>query len=399
MSQWNGAPHPGPGGGAPFGQRRCRLMQTRDGRTFGQDELTGETFEILQGSGPPMPMNYGAPPMDLYGADPDADADDFLGGEDEDDDELGRANREASEFLGSAEYVSRDEFGAREERLEKKLNKLNRRVGELRQKKVELRGPFKERRANRIQRRIDKHVEEMREIRAKMDKANEKRNRSATAAAASVATAAAIAAGAAPGGVAMGGSAPTNRDALTSQINPALLDPQTAQMLRDLQAKAGQRGTFQSPAGSGRLVPLPFYASGSVNPRNALTVPAPPTLTATTVTTEQISWAKLKVVGFTTTMYGTNTANTDMGLVSDLKTKGSANLFVHENAAPASDYDSARPAFTGLRTYPVLQSPNQATVDLFATGTVDHVVYLACSLVCDVLSDDVFGVGMPGAYA
>lgn len=393
-----GAPHPGPGGGAPIRRRIQCVRDPNSGRNFAYDgdsgEFLGEALDTQgYGAGPMVPQSM------AYGSDPDADADDFMGGEASDDRDISDLSDEAEELLGAASYMAPDEFGAKEERLQDKLERLNNKVNKLRDRKMSLRGPFKEARANRLQTRIDKIVDEMRDVRRKLNAAKGKRRAHAQAANLAVAAAGGLVAGQVMGG----GSTPISRDALTSQVNPALLDPVMAQALRNAQAQAGMRASYQAPAGSGRLVSLPFYATSSTNPRNVLTVPAGGGISsATSLTTEQVSYAKLKVVGFTTTTIGSVTNSGALALVSDLKLKGSANLFIHENPAAAQNYDVGRPAFQGLRNYPNLTSPNQAQVDTYVTGSAagdaDETVTLCCDLVCDVVQDDVYGVGMVGPY-
>ena len=88
------------------------------------------------------------------------------------------------------------------------------------------------------------------------------------------------------------------------------------------------------------------------------------------------------------------------GFVEDLKVGGGATLFLHEQAADASQYDTDVEHLLGLRGYPVLRSPNRCTVSALAQiGNANDVVVISTALVCDVLTDDVFGAGIAGPYA
>lgn len=86
----------------------------------------------------------------------------------------------------------------------------------------------------------------------------------------------------------------------------------------------------------------------------------------------QISWAILRIVGFEVEVAGTssdangaaftnaNTFPVPKLAVSDLKIGGGANLFIYEDLADASIYDSSQPEFCGLRDYLILKSLNVA---------------------------------------
>jgi hypothetical protein len=83
-----------------------------------------------------------------------------------------------------------------------------------------------------------------------------------------------------------------------------------------------------------------------------------------------------------------------------LKVGGGANLFVHEDFAPASIYAAGQASFAGLRDYPILKSPNTAQVALQGFGsTTSARLTFSSSLVCEILVDDNYGAHIPGAYA
>ena len=178
----------------------------------------------------------------------------------------------------------------------------------------------------------------------------------------------------------------------------------------------------QAPAGVGRMVRLPFYAD-STSPATGYTaggttapvinaaapVAADDQLGSIVLSTPQISWATLRIVGFETELQG-QTAGTASGsipniklLVSDLKIGGGANLFTHEDFADGHIYDADQPEFCGLRDYPILKSPNVAQVTISAVGLSSAAevatAQFSCALLCEVLQDDNYGSHIPGPYA
>ena len=177
----------------------------------------------------------------------------------------------------------------------------------------------------------------------------------------------------------------------------------------------------QSPPGLGRLLRLPFYpnvahvgsttgggdnAASAVNPvmieNPALVNPANATNTAHNLQTPQISWATLRIVGFevqTKTFKGLGNPGPMMA-VADLQIGGGANLFTHEDFGDANIYDADQPEFCGLRDYPILKSPNQATVSVIQLGDqAGETVTFSASIICEALIDDNYGAHIPGPYA
>jgi len=195
----------------------------------------------------------------------------------------------------------------------------------------------------------------------------------------------------------------------------------------------GLQFTAQSPPGIGRLIRIPFYHQVATNGYAALGVPStfaqvaaaiqpvnpgiasviepmiivgpPAAIGATNIAqlqTPQISWALLRIVGFEcNVMYPVVPATDAMDLAfSDLQIGGGANLFVHENFGPAGIYLMGQDSFAGLRDYPILQSPNTATVNIQGVGAVNSApLTFSANLVCEILQDDNYGAHVPGPYA
>jgi len=165
-------------------------------------------------------------------------------------------------------------------------------------------------------------------------------------------------------------------------------------------AAQGLRQTSVAPPGSGRLVPIPFVAAGAVDPVVVLTGGAANVIGAQIArVTTAVSWAVLRIVALTTQILQAPTASA--GLMQDMRIGGSPNLFLVEDWVTMDDYDVDKEAFVGLRAYPVLISPNTALITLAARGGTagGELVYAQVNLVCEVLRDDAFGPGLPGAYA
>ena len=175
-----------------------------------------------------------------------------------------------------------------------------------------------------------------------------------------------------------------------------------------------------SPPGVGRLVALPFYPtvvnedvttnSGTnvASETNPVCIYSIGNTTANvgtpmTMRTPQISWAVLRVVGFEAE-FRTNSAqnlSTPTLLVDNLRVGGSTNLFTHENASDVAFYDVNKEYYAGLRDYPLLTAPNttEVTVSAISPSATGDTVTFSLSLVCEVLSDDEYGVHLPGPYA
>jgi hypothetical protein len=196
------------------------------------------------------------------------------------------------------------------------------------------------------------------------------------------------------------------------------------QFLKDSVAASGVEGVgglmFQAegPPGLGRLVRLPFYpvtanalttTSGGVgvaSATNPVFIDSPAALGTSAgvhaLQTPQISWAMLRIVGFESQARVQKAISTPgpVMLVSDLQIGGGANLFTHEDFADATIYDADQPEFAGLRDYPILRSPNTATVSVQQVGNLDDEdITFTCAILCEVLVDDNYGAHIPGPYA
>lgn len=162
-------------------------------------------------------------------------------------------------------------------------------------------------------------------------------------------------------------------------------------------AAQGSRSVSIAPPGSGRLVPIPFVVSGAVNPVQAIVGGSAAIGSTTSLVTQSVNWAVLRIVALTTQTIAAATGV--VGVMQDFKIGGSPNLFLSENWVLMDDYDTDKEQFAGLRAYPVLISPNTAQVDVAAYAPSSQTLYAAISLVTEVLRDDAFGPGLPGAYA
>ena len=209
--------------------------------------------------------------------------------------------------------------------------------------------------------------------------------------------------------------------ATQTKINQALVD-----------GVGGIQFTVQSPPGVGRLIRIPFYLLQGVNNFAALTAvgntPAevaaslgaapgatiasssdpliaagPPTGAAgagntATLFTPQISWATLRVVGFEASVFGATLPSAPVAQIgfAALKIGGGANLFVHEDFAPADIYLDSQPSLAGLRDYPLLKSPNVAQVLVQNVGALaSDVITFGANLICEIVVDDQYGAHIP----
>ena len=220
--------------------------------------------------------------------------------------------------------------------------------------------------------------------------------------------------------------------ALRKQANPYLASQANVNKAL-VDGVGGMQFTAQSPPGVGRLIRIPFYlqtgvatqiCSESVNQTTAnfnialglgsvstvvpTCVVSFATLAAAGATgtailqTPQISWATLRIVGFEIVRQDAilNPNSAPELCVSDLQIGGGANLFVHEDFAPAGIYLAGQSSFAGLRDYPILKSPNTATVSVQGIGNpLSSRIAFSASLVCEILVDDNYGAHVPGAYA
>lgn len=209
--------------------------------------------------------------------------------------------------------------------------------------------------------------------------------------------------------------------AAQTKINQSLVD-----------GVGGIQFTVQSPPGVGRLIRIPFYltnatagfaaltstgdtaanvtaalaAGGIASSSDPLIVAAPPLAAGAGFTanlfTPQISWATLRLVGFEASVFGATLPSAPVAQLgfSDLKIGGGANLFVHEDFAPADIYLDSQPSLAGLRDYPLLKSPNVAQVSVQNVGAAaSDVLIFAANLICEILVDDQYGAHIPSPAA
>ena len=219
------------------------------------------------------------------------------------------------------------------------------------------------------------------------------------------------------------------------RLSPTELAQQKAQRAM-VEGAGGLQFVAQSPPGLGRLIRIPFYldiatpdfvaldpnvvanalavsnayAAGSASnthPVNSFCTAVGNVVTGTaTLQTPQISWATLRIVGFESVVYEPILPAVPMQQLAfqQLQIGGGATLFVHQDFAPASIYLAGQASFAGLRDYPLLKSPNTATVQCQAVGdgtaaSPGDAVAFSANLVCEILTDDNYGSHVPGPYA
>ncbi len=376
----------------PRGLARCTLIRGDDGGVYAVDE-NGSYVQVVGMDDDVADEFEGAYDDDGYEGDDDGyegddvmDAEDIVGDdEDADDDILGGVEQDIA-MADQAELSGQDEImGASAVRLKRKIDRINARIDKVEDKP--LRQPF----IRLKERKRKKRISRLRRKRARLQEKLDGLERKSTAAAAAIA------------GVAMGIGAATalgvpiasrQGQIERGQVDTRLYDPAYAHQVRVQQANTGARATYTAPPGSGRLAELPMFAVGSTNPRNALTVPAALITPATRLTTEDLPYVLVKLLGFFASTSGTAADNNAIGLVQNLQIRGGTNLFLHENPQAADSYNTTHDRMTGLRDYPNIRSPNTGSVSVLASGDLDDVVVITTSLIVDVLEDDTYGPGL-----
>ncbi len=133
------------------------------------------------------------------------------------------------------------------------------------------------------------------------------------------------------------------------------------------------------------------------------------------LTSEQISWAQLQIVGLEIAT-PIKTVVTDVALVQDFRVDGGAGLFPSEDSYPAINFlgdeggirGGGAHTMVGLRHYPVLSSTNQATVQIRAEdggvvaaagAPLGAITIQYVNLIVQTLEDDVFGVAPQQTFA
>lgn len=146
---------------------------------------------------------------------------------------------------------------------------------------------------------------------------------------------------------------------------------------------------------------LPFLCAnnplGRTNPLVKTVSTAAGISAETPCQTAPVNWAILKIVGLRVSSHAKKPST--VGLVKDMRIGGSSNLFLSEDESPMSEYDTEQEP-RNLRAYPYLISPNTATVTTAISASAPgRKLFSTCMLVVDVIRDDAFGPGLPGAYA
>jgi hypothetical protein len=237
----------------------------------------------------------------------------------------------------------------------------------------------------------------------------------------------------------------------------AILDLPTGPQLKDFEpghailskidGVGGLRFQIESPPGLGRLIRLPFYlvdspdfgvigAPATVTTDGGLSAPAvanPVVIVQSTarslagmvLQTPVIEWAQMRLVGFQATsrsspasfdgspvfpVVAENIGMRPFLLANQLQVGGGANLFPTEGYVDATIYTPFVPEFAGLRSYPIVRSPNNVSVRMAVAGQPglgpvvppfreSYLMTYSCNLICEILDDTQFGRHVPGPYA
>ena len=192
-----------------------------------------------------------------------------------------------------------------------------------------------------------------------------------------------------------------NASTRAARGGPAIIGQSQARQMLAAQAAQGVRWTpGRVPAGSGRLISVPMLLNSAASNRTKYVILADDTLeTVGILQSEDVPYAVYRVVGFTSKISKTAGAASSSFYVSNLSVRGGANLFMHESAQDASEYETDLEHLQGLRDYPTVTSPNKVFLTLSAQGTADDVLTGAFNVVVDTISDDTFGSGVPGPYS
>ena len=170
----------------------------------------------------------------------------------------------------------------------------------------------------------------------------------------------------------------------------------------------------ESPPGVGRLDRIGFLVTNNAGIANtvvgqpSVSVPVG-TAPGTTIImqTPQISWAVNRIVGveIMRTIDTPGPGMPDVYQLTNFSIGGGANLLLQQGNMDVSYFASGLTTKVGLRDYPILRSPNQATVSVVVANganganTTAANTILGIDLIVDVLADDNFGAHLPGPYA
>lgn len=397
---------------APEEDMGTDLVLGADGNAYMVDNYGrpyGQPIALRRGPGYNPPGRYGADSGDMMGADEDFGADlsdddpslDFgaedLCGETIDD--------ETGEDIGYGLDIPRAQ--GKLEELKTAARQVENRISQIQNKP----GFFKEKRIAAQMRKLGKIKAKVAEIQGQI-KAEKAKRAKIRRQAAGLADFDGRQGGGRQGGgggqarVAAPGSVPGSRGAQTMQRT---ISAGEGDRIRNEQARQGLvHANLRAPPGSGRLLNVPMLASGSTTNRTSTTIAAAGVMqNVGQLTSEQVPYSVYKIVGFTAQIKRSATgaataiqAETGCLFVSNLQVKGWPNLFLHDSKQDVDEYDTDHEHLIGLRAYPNVVSPNQATVTVDAIANFQDVILIGCfNLVVDQVSDDTFGTGVPGAYA
>ena len=170
----------------------------------------------------------------------------------------------------------------------------------------------------------------------------------------------------------------------------------------------------ESPPGVGRLDRMGFLVvtpliGNSIVGQPTVSIPAGTAAnTQVVLQTPQISWAVCRIVGveITRTINVPGAGVPDVYQLTAFSIGGGANLLLQQGNMDVSYFASGLTTKVGLRDYPILRSPNQATVTVNISNgmpapavTTAGNTLLGIDLIVDVLADDNFGAHLPGPYA
>ena len=176
--------------------------------------------------------------------------------------------------------------------------------------------------------------------------------------------------------------------------------------------------TVEAPPGVGRLDRIGFtiqnlgglpVAGAAINAVGdpQIVIPAGTGAGNCVMTTPQISWAVVRIVGveITRTINNPGGGAPDLIQITNFNIGGGADLLIQAGGVDLAYFASGLNTKVGLRDFPILRSPNQAFLNVAWANAVaganttagDHIV--GFDLIVDVLADDNFGAHLPGAYA
>jgi len=123
-------------------------------------------------------------------------------------------------------------------------------------------------------------------------------------------------------------------------------------------------------------------------------------LPVTHVVTESLSWAVIRLQGLRARVLGCLSDDVEL-LFEEFRIGGSPNLFLVDSWVNIRDLPERA---SGLRAFPVVTAPNTAMMRVIAVyhGPLEkppETVWVECSVMAEIMIDNAFGSGLPGAYA